>query len=204
MFGIHNFGLFVVTVLLINISPGTTFLAVTSNSITRGTKAGVICAAGAGCGLLIYALLSWLGLSTLIIQSKVLFNIIKYSGILYLFYCSIQAFTQKPFDIAEVEKQNNGKAFKTGLFVNLLNPFTLVFFLTLIPQFVNVTVVNAPTQMLFMGCWITFSATVVNMGYAIMFGAIGKYLIGKPLFWKYQGIITGSLFLYLAIRFIFH
>ena len=107
---------------------------------------------------------------------------------------------QKPFDISRMNKKGSADDFKKGFLVNMLNPFTPVLFLTLIPQFI--TAASGSSTVLWMGLWICFSALMVNLLWAVLFGITGKYLISKPVFWKWQGMITGLLFLYLAIRFI--
>jgi threonine/homoserine/homoserine lactone efflux protein len=200
MFGSPHFWLFALSVFLINITPGATFLAVSSNAVRKGVKAGIFTAIGADAALIIYATLCWLGLSAAITGSPVVFNIVRYAGAAYLFFCAIKAFLQKPFDISTLNKKGNTDNFKKGFLVNMLNPFTPVLFLTLIPQFI--TAQASSSAVLFMGLWICFSALMVNLLWAFLFGFAGKYLISKPLFWKWQGIVTGLLFLYLAIRFI--
>ncbi len=203
MFSVPHFGLFALSVLLINISPGATFVAVTSEAITKGFREGIFTAFGACCGLIVYAIFSWAGLSAFIIHSLVLFNIIKYAGIVYLLYCGIKAFLKKTFDVNQPVTTRKAESFKKGLFVNLLNPLVPVLFLTLIPQFVNVDADDNPAQILFMGIWICCSALTVNIIYALLFSSIGKYLVSKPSFWKWQGKLTGLMFLYLAVRFAF-
>jgi len=201
MFTLPGFWLFALSVLLINITPGATFLAVGSNAISKGIKAGIVTALGADTALLFYAILCRLGLSAVIAASPVLFNAIRYAGAGYLLYCAVKAFTQKPFDITQINTKKQADHFKEGLLINLLNPFTPVLFLTLIPQFLPA---NAdPSLVLFMGLWICLSALVVNLIWAFLFGFAGKYFVSKPAFWKWQGPVTGILFLYLAIRFAF-
>jgi threonine/homoserine/homoserine lactone efflux protein len=200
LFGIPHFWLFALSVLLINITPGATFLTVSSNAVTKGIKAGILTTIGADCALLMYAFFCWLGLSAIITGSPFLFNTVRYAGAAYLFYCAIKAFLQKPFDISRVNTNSNSDNFKKGFLVNLLNPFTPVLFLTLIPQFIAAGAGTTPV--LFMGLWICFSALVVNLVWAFLFGFAGKWLVSKPGFWKWQGIVTGLLFLYLAVRFV--
>ena len=203
MFHIPHFELFALSVLLINITPGATFLAVTSEAITKGLRAGLLTAAGAFSGLLVYAFLSRLGLSAFIIHSKILFETIRYAGIIYLLYCAVKAFRQEPPNLINIKNQGIAESDKKGLFVNLLNPLTPVLFLTLIPQFINGVVDDASSQILFMGLWICFSALTVNIIFALLFALAGKHLVAKNAFWKWQGKITAVFFLLLAMKFAF-
>lgn len=200
LFIIQQLKLFALTVLLINITPGATFLAVSSNAITKGRKAGIQTALGGSCGLIFYVLISWLGISAVIMHSPAIFNLLKWSGVFYLIYCAVKAFLQKPPDINAAIRNNSGENFRKGLLVNLLNPLTLVLFLGLIPQFVNDRE-DVSSQVLFMGLWICASALLVNCVWSFLFGSLGKYLIDKKAFWKWQAIVTGILFLLLALKF---
>lgn len=201
MFGIQHFQLFALSVLLINISPGATFATVTNSALTKGFKAGIITAIGAACGLVFYAAISWAGLATLIANSSTIFNIIRYAGVAYLFYCGIKAFLQKPYSAADNLNFNKTDSFKKGLFVNLLNPLCIVLFVTLIPQFINKTTTNTSYQILFMSVWIICSAFTVNTIYAFLFSWLGKKMAGNTTFYKCLQIVTGIFFIYLAVKF---
>ena len=195
MFAIPHFKLFALAVLMINITPGATFVAVTSESVSKGLKAGLFTAAGACAGLLVYALLTWLGLSALITGSPVAFTIIKYAGVAYLLYCGIKAFLQKPFDINAVEKNKRGESFKKGLFVNLLNPLTPVLFLTLIPQFISGTADTYSSQLLIMGLWICFSAFTVNIIWALPLQLQREIFSGKAGLLEMAGVYYRAVIL---------
>ena len=203
MFNIPHFGLFAFAVLMVNITPGATFLAVSSAAVTKGVKSGILTAAGAFCGLLVYAIASWAGLLKIITESVVLFNLVRYAGVAFLFYFAGKAFMQKAPEIPGIGEIKAVHDFRKGLTVNLLNPFSAILFLTLIPQFVQTNTKDLSSKILFLGLWISFSALTVNLGYALLFGLLRKYLMRYRLFWKWQGIITGLLFLYLGIRIAF-
>lgn len=203
MFIIPHFRLFALAVLMINITPGATFLAVSSESVRKGLQAGLFTSVGACAGLMVYALLTSLGLAVLITGSPLVYSIIRFAGVGYLLYCSIKSFCQKPLNMDSIHTARAVGSFQKGLFVNLLNPLTPVLFLTLIPQFISGKSEAYPKQLLLMGLWICFSALTVNIIWAFLFSYFGKYFSLKPLFWKWQVFITGFLFLYLAIKFAF-
>ena len=65
MYGISNYELFVITGILLNLTPGTDTLYIVSRSISQGRKAGVLSALGIGTGALIHTFLAAFGLSIL-------------------------------------------------------------------------------------------------------------------------------------------
>ena len=79
-----NFWVFALAGLLLNLTPGNDMLYVIARSSGQGTKAGIMSALGIGAGCIVHILAAVIGLSTLIAQSALAFNIIKYIGAAYL------------------------------------------------------------------------------------------------------------------------
>jgi threonine/homoserine/homoserine lactone efflux protein len=88
--------LFVVTSLILIITPGQDMLLVMSRSIAQGSKAGVATAAGVSTGLLGHTALATLGLGALLSASEMLFVAIKLVGAAYLIYLGIRLFISRP------------------------------------------------------------------------------------------------------------
>ena len=82
-----------------------------------------------------------LGVGVLVAGSPVAFNAIRYAGAAYLVYLGIRQFLRKPdLDKEKVAALRNEPAwsmFRRGLWVNLLNPKAIVFFLAFMPQFIR-------------------------------------------------------------------
>lgn len=86
MTGIIHFTTFLMTGILLNLTPGNDTIFILSKSIGQGKKAGIMSALGIGTGSVIHTVLAALGLSIIIAKSILLFNIIKYAGAAYLLY----------------------------------------------------------------------------------------------------------------------
>ena len=87
--GIENFWLFAFAALMLNITPGNDMLYVATRSTGQGVKAGIVSALGILGGCIVHMIAAVIGLSALIAQSAIAFDIIKYAGAAYLIYLGI-------------------------------------------------------------------------------------------------------------------
>ncbi len=130
----------ILSVLLIHllavISPGPDFFMALKNAITYSRKTGVYTAVGFGLGIGVHVFYSIFGLALLISKSILLFNTIKYIGVLYILYLGISALVSKTDNIHINQQQHQQdispkKAIAQGFFTNVLNPKASLFFLSL-------------------------------------------------------------------------
>ena len=197
-----NFLLFAFASLMLNITPGNDMIYVATRSINQGIKAGVISAIGISLGCLVHMAASILGLSSIIAQSALLFDIIKYAGAVYLVYLGVRAIISKPaeYKLKDSGDTDNRKVLMQGIITNILNPKVALFFLAFLPQFVNIKAGNVPLQLTLLGVWFNFSGTVVNILVAVTLGKMGNWLLNYPAFWKWQSKFTGGVLCALGLR----
>lgn len=205
---LDNFLLFVFASLMLNITPGNDMIYVATRSINQGMKTGIISAIGIALGCFVHMAASIFGLSSIIAQSALLFDIIKYAGASYLFYLGIKsiisppAMTGKPIEykLNDSISVDNKKVLLQGIITNILNPKVALFFLAFLPQFVNLKTGNIPLQLTILGVWFNFSGTMVNILVAVTLGKMGNWLTNFPAFWKWQSKITGGVLCALGVR----
>ena len=200
---VENFWVFALTGLLLNLTPGNDMLYVIARSSGQGTKAGIISALGIGAGCLVHILAAVVGLSALIAQSAVAFDIIKYAGAAYLVYLGIRSVLRKKHSIKinrDLQELSYRKIFWQGFITNVLNPKVALFFLAFLPQFINIDKANTWLQILFLGSWFDIVGTVVNILVALLFGKIGAWLSQSPAFIQWQERITGMILIGLGIK----
>ena len=203
MIAINEFLIFAFASLVLNITPGNDMLYVATRSTSQGVKAGIVSALGIAGGCIIHLLAAVIGLSAIIANSAIAFDIIKYIGAAYLVYLGIRSFLsrQNKFSINNaIEKKSLSKLFLQGLFTNVLNPKVALFFLAFLPQFIHPEKGNASMQILLLGLWFNFSGTIVNIIVAGVFGKLGNWLADKQAFIKWQNKITGLLLVGLGIK----
>lgn len=122
------------------ISPGPSLALIIRNTVQGGQGHGVVTALGHGLGVGIYALITAFGLSLLITQTPLLFDIIRYGGAAFLAWLGIKALLAKPAS-GGGEEENHGLKGRQGAFegfmVAFLNPQLAIFFIALFSQFVH-------------------------------------------------------------------
>jgi RhtB (resistance to homoserine/threonine) family protein len=161
MTGIIHYETFILTGILLNITPGNDTIFILSRSMAQGKKAGFMSVLGIATGSLIHTTLAAFGLSMIIAKSILVFSIIKYAGAAYLLYIGYQILTDKTSlntDTSFSEKTINlKKIYRDGVITNVLNPKVALFFISFLPQFIDSNVSNTVLPFLKLG--ITFTAT---------------------------------------------
>ncbi len=161
MFGIEHYPLFVVSCVLLNITPGQDTLYILGRSLVQGREAGVVSALGIGTGTVLHTLMVALGLSAVLTASALVFGAVKILGAGYLIWIGIGLLRtpgteagMRP-DVARVA----GKAglYRQGVLTNLLNPKVALFYLSFLPQFVSPDVDSAFVPLTLLG--LTFFTT---------------------------------------------
>ena len=138
MFGLHDLGLFVGAVLLLNLTPGPDTAYIVARSVAQGRAAGVWSALGIATGCCVHALLAAFGLTALVAASPLAFSIVQYLGAAYLIWLGLKTIREgNGVPPATVTRSGPARAFRDGIVVEALNPKTAAFFLAFLPQFVD-------------------------------------------------------------------
>jgi RhtB (resistance to homoserine/threonine) family protein len=161
MTGIINFETFLITGILLNLTPGNDTIFILTQSIGQGRKAGIVSSLGIATGSVLHTLFAAFGLSLIIAKSMLLFNIIKYAGAAYLLYMGYKMLTDKSQLNTENKVENvainYSKIYRNGIFTNLLNPKVALFFIAFLPQFIDPSINNTVLPFLMLG--LTFITT---------------------------------------------
>jgi threonine/homoserine/homoserine lactone efflux protein len=201
---IHDFWVFALASLVLNITPGNDMLYVASRSTGQGIKAGVVSSLGIMVGCLVHVLAAVAGLSAIIAGSAIAFNAIKYIGAAYLVYLGARSLLSRKRSSFQPDEKlprlSYKKLFVQGIITNVLNPKVALFFLAFLPQFIDAGAGRTQWQILFLGAWFDVGGTLVNILVAILFGKMGNWLTRSPRFLKVQEKITGILLVGLGIK----
>ncbi len=123
------------------ISPGPSLALIIRNTVQGGQGHGVATALGHGLGVGIYALITALGLSLLITQTPLLFDLIRYGGAAFLAWLGVKALLAKPVGGEAGSEEGHPPRGRQGTFegfmVAFLNPQLAIFFIALFSQFVH-------------------------------------------------------------------
>ena len=120
-------------------TPGQDMILVMSRSITQGSVAGVVTAAGVSVGLVGHTLLATLGLGALLQASETLFLVLKLVGAAYLVYLGVQLLRAggRELALSSAAPVSLTRLFLSGAASNISNPKIAVFYFAFMPQFVQ-------------------------------------------------------------------
>ena len=129
---------YLVTTIILSLSPGSGAINTMSTGIRYGFRGALPSIAGLQVGLSVHIVLVGIGLGTLLTQSVIAFDILKWLGAAYLIWLGIQQWrTAGALDLNAVSKALPGSGlFKRAILVNLTNPKSIVFLAALFPQFI--------------------------------------------------------------------
>lgn len=137
----QTYSLFLLTALLLVLSPGPDTVLILSRTVASGASAGMMTLFGTQAGNLIHALLAGLGVSSIVLLFPYAFDILKYLGAAYLVYLAVttwRAPASLELDTRLANKRGGAlRYFYQGLANNLVNPKMIPFFIALFPQFVH-------------------------------------------------------------------
>ncbi|MDP5272911.1 LysE family translocator [Chengkuizengella axinellae] len=186
---------FIGVAVLLTLMPGPDILFVIAQSISQDRKAGIIITVGLCTGLMIHVSAAAIGISTLIYQSAVAFTIVKYAGAAYLIYLAWQAFKEKDagFMIDNQQTQQYKSLYKKGVIMNILNPKVSLFFIALLPQFVDSRVGNVTVQMFILGIIFIIQAFVIMALVSFLSNKVRIFLMNNPFLGKRINQVKGTL-----------
>lgn len=201
MFDIVSFQLFLITVLIICITPGIDMMFILNRSISQGRDAGIYSALGVSVGAVVHTILSGLGLSVILQTSVVLFTIIKVVGAVYLIYLGIQMFISKQSSISikKTVYQSRRKLFAQGVITNVTNPKVALFFISFIPQFISVDNQYGPIPFLILGSIFAVMGAITSFIIAIFSSSLTTKLRDNIVAEKIINKISGAVFVILGI-----
>ena len=200
MLGTHDLALFVLSALLLNITPGQDTLYIVGRSASQGFRAGALAALGIGAGCIVHITAAAFGLSALLAASATAFMVLKLAGAAYLVYIGVSLLRSGRAAVA-VSLQPGGAlrtTFVQGFWTNVLNPKVALFFLAFLPQFVDAGAAGSPLPFLFLGLVFNVNGTLWNLFVAWSAARVGRALHGAAALWFNRGI--GAFFVFLGVR----
>jgi threonine/homoserine/homoserine lactone efflux protein len=205
MLGIHALWLFVLSGLLLNITPGPDTAYIIGRSIQLGWRGGAAAALGIGCGCLVHVFGAAIGLSALLMASSAAFAVVKLIGAVYLLYTGVRMLLSRPpemaADLAMASRVTSlRQVFWQGALTNALNPKVALFFLAFLPQFVDADAPHKALAFLLLGLIFVFNGTLWCLGVAAFAARAASRIraSGRALLWINR--VLGGLFVVLGVR----
>ena len=167
--------LFLISSLALTLMPGPDILFVVNQSLDK-KRNGIITAFGLCAGLIFHTMFLVFGLSALIESNKVLITFLKYFGAIYLFYLAFLEIKSEN----KVSLSLNRKLFLRGLYMNLINPKVLIFFIAYFPNFLFSDTVKISNQFLILGAIFILQALLVFISVSLIANKLIKHISMDP------------------------
>jgi threonine/homoserine/homoserine lactone efflux protein len=205
LFGTHDLWLFVLSGLLLSITPGPDTLYIVGRSSTQGWRAGAVAALGVGAGTLVHISAAALGLSAILAASAAAFTAVKVAGAIYLLYVGMTLILSaraggQSTGAAAVRQASMRGIFVQGFLTNVLNPKVALFFLAFLPQFVASDASSKPLAFLVLGAIFDFNGTVWNLFVAWSSAGLSRKLSPSGAFKQWFNRSVGAAFIFIGVR----
>ena len=188
-------GVAIATILL----PGPAVMLTLNNSLQRGLLKSLAGILGIALAILLVAIISATSLGIVLASSAMAFNIIKISGAVYLIYLGIKMLRSKVTNNTLVRGQEYSylKCFMEGFLVSVSNPKAVIFFMSIFPQFIDLTQEYTP-QFILLAITFSFLVIVIHTIYAT-FASLAKSKLSSRKGSSILNKISGGVFVSFGI-----
>lgn len=204
MLGIVNFPGFLLSAILLNLTPGADTIYILSKTAVGGRGRGVLSALGISTGCLVHTVLAALGLSAILARSAALFNLMKLLGAGYLIAMGVRAIlSQKslfPAESGGQEREGLWTVYRQGVLTNVLNPKVALFFLALLPQFVEAGNPFGPLPFLVLGLTFCTTGTLWGVFVAYIGSFFNRQLRARPAIQRAAAKAVGGIYILLGLN----
>lgn len=129
---------FLLTSLVVEITPGPNMATLAALALERGRAAGLAAVAGVALGLLCVGTLAAAGLAAAISEIPALYQALRWGAVFYLFYLAYDAWRDAGEGAGVARQPDDVRSlFLRGLVINLLNPKAAMFYVAILPAFID-------------------------------------------------------------------
>lgn len=180
--------------------PGSDVLCILTNAVSRGTAAGVQVCLGIACAALVHVAAAALGLTAFLAAVPAAFLAVKAVGAVYLVWLGWQMLRHPATLAAEPPAGRWASPFAQGAVSNLLNPKVAIFFLAILPQFIDPAAGHPGLQAAVLGLASIASGTTVNLVTASLGGRARHWLLGRPRVLRRAQQLAGTALVGLGVK----
>ena len=194
---------FLITTLIVVVSPGTGALYTIAAGLARGRRASLWAAFGCTLGTIPHMLAAITGLAAVLHTSALAFEIIKYLGVAYLLYMAWATLRETgtlSVEAAGTPAKSAGAVITESILINILNPKLSIFFFAFLPQFVPADAPNAVPQMLQLSGIFMVLTFLVFAAYGLFAAAVRGQVISRPSIMAWMRRTFAAAFVLLGAR----
>jgi threonine/homoserine/homoserine lactone efflux protein len=189
----HRFALFLAAALLLAVTPGPGIFYVLARTVGGGRREGVSSSLGTLAGGMVHVFAAAMGISAILAASALAFRTIKYAGAAYLVWMGLRMIGERNAEMAATPAvAPRSGAFRQGVFTEVLNPKTALFFLSFIPQFIAPERGHVFLQFLLLGLTSVILNTSADLVVVMLAGPLERKLKSSVRFRRGQRVASGS------------
>lgn len=162
---------------VIELTPGPNMTYLALVAAREGRFYGFVTVLGVALGLTTIGVAAAFGMTSLIQSSTVYYEVLRWAGVLFLFYLAYEGWTAKQEDNEIVSQQKSWSYFSRGLITNLLNPKAALFYVTVLPTFLAAN--STINQTLTLTAIYVLIATLIHLFIVIVAGGLEPFLNNK-------------------------
>jgi threonine/homoserine/homoserine lactone efflux protein len=173
---------FLVTSIIVVVSPGTGVLYTVAAGLSRGRRASIVAAFGCTLGIVPHMAAAILGLAALLHTSAIAFQTLKYLGVAYLLYLAWRTLREQGALHVEAVtgSRSSAQVIVSAIAINVLNPKLSIFFVAFLPQFVAAQEPNRLAHMVELSVVFMLLTFAVFVVYGLFAAAIRRHVISRP------------------------
>ena len=196
---------FLLTTLIVVVSPGTGVLYTLAAGLSRGSRASIVAAFGCTLGIVPHMAAAILGLAALLHASAVAFQTFKYLGVAYLLYMAWNALREQGALRVETKVGARSALQVTihAILINILNPKLSIFFFAFLPQFVPISEAHPLPRMLALSAVFMLVTFIVFVGYGLFAAASRRHMISRPQVLVWMRRTFAAAFVALGVKLAF-
>lgn len=185
------------------LTPGPNMFYLVSRTLNQTRRAGLVSLAGTAAGFVFYLVATIAGLTAIFAMVPAAFTVLKIAGAIYLLYLAWQAFRPggaSPFNPQPSPALSYSRLFTMGMFTNLLNPKIAIFYISLLPQFIDTAKGDIVGQSLVLGLTQVAIALTINGAIVLTAASLSGFLRRRPTWMRAQRAVMGSVLAVFAVR----
>ena len=173
---------FLLTSLIVIVSPGTGVLYTLAAALSRGSRASIAAAFGCTLGIVPHIAAAMLGLAAVLHTSALAFAALKWLGVIYLLFMAWQALRERGALKVDgrVDARSAAKVIVTGFLINILNPKLSIFFLAFLPQFIAADEGHPMLRMLELSAAFMAMTFAVFVVYGLFAASVRDRIVTRP------------------------
>jgi threonine/homoserine/homoserine lactone efflux protein len=192
---------FVPAVLAVVVSPGPDSVYTLTQSLSNGSRAGIVAGLGTATGVLVHTSAAVLGLSAILRTTAEAYLVVKYVGAAYLVYLGLRLLrSDEQFEVRADDREGSlAESYRSALVINVSNPQVAVFVLAFFPQFVPPTA-NASAQLAVLGVVYAGLSFLYLGGVALFASRVRHVLLDSSLARRTLQYASGSVLIGFGVK----